>query len=267
MSKGSTIEHCEKCGAYLGDRIDGKLWNFGQEVTEPHVCETAGSNTPEVVELKPPKTAEIRIAPRDDVTVVNLYLEAVKMLDYAKGRVISTNEDLKPATEDLSLIANYKKAIEEKRKEYTVPIREKLDLVNEAFKELMAPVLEADKITRDKILWFHNEQNRLREEAERIEAEKLRLAQAEMELKGEHTVDLEPVEKPEVVPDRIRTQVGDAGTMDVWKYEVVDFALVPDEFKVVDHTMLGAIARKHHDAKQVPGIRFYSEKTLRVNTR
>lgn len=32
------IVHCPDCGAYLGDYVNGILYKFGQEVTEPHTC-------------------------------------------------------------------------------------------------------------------------------------------------------------------------------------------------------------------------------------
>ena len=33
------IVYCDKCGEYLGDRINGVLYKFGKVVTQPHVCE------------------------------------------------------------------------------------------------------------------------------------------------------------------------------------------------------------------------------------
>jgi len=48
---------------------------------------------------------------------------------------------------------------------------------------------------------------------------------------------------------------------------VVDFKALPDEYKIPDTAMLNAIAKKHHDTKQIPGVRFYNEPILTVNTR
>ena len=88
-----------------------------------------------------------------------------------------------------------------------------------------------------------------------------------MELKGEHTVDLTEVEKPDEAPRRVSTEVATSGLRKNWKWEVVDFSIVPDEYKVIDSSQLSAIARKHHDQKQIPGIRFYSEDGLNVRSR
>jgi len=211
-------------------------------------------------------TAIIKVAPAEDAAIQALVGEARSILRYAQSRVITVNEDLNSATEDLSLIAKLKKAIEEKRKEYVGPIREKLDAVNSAFKEFTSPLEEADKVTRAKILEFRQEQERRRREAERIEQEKLELARREAELKGgEITVDLSPIEKPEAVPDKVHTGVGSAGTMKVRKWEIVDFAAVPDEYKTIDAGKVTKLVKAGIGA--IPGIRIYEEETLRVNAR
>jgi len=48
---------------------------------------------------------------------------------------------------------------------------------------------------------------------------------------------------------------------DNWKYEVLNFALLDDAYKVADNAQLTAIARRHHDQKPVNGVRFYNEPT------
>ena len=210
----------------------------------------------------------VLIAPSSDLEVIAFYNEAIRLREYAEARVIVTNDDLKPANDDLAIIARVKKGMEAKRKDYLSPFQNHVKEVNEAYKTLMEPVEQADKITRNKILAFSAEQERKRREAEAIEAEKLVLAGREAKLKGgEFTVDLSPVAKPEAVPDRIRTDMGSSGQRDNWTYEVIDFTILPDEYKVADTTMLNAIAKKHHDQKQVPGVKFFNKPILAVNTR
>ena len=256
-----SAEECPKC-------IEAKRLLETVEASRNAIPEVAELN--EIDNIKTEDEIDlsvISIAPDQDSVVLKLYEESKSMLIHAQSRIISTIADLIPATEDLSLIANYKDAIEEQRKAYTTPIRAKLDAINAAFKDFVAPLTEADTLTRNKVLTFKQEQTHLRQEAERLEAEKLRLAQDEMRLKGEHTMDLTEIEKPDLPSKTTRTQVGDASTMDVWKYEVVDFALLPDEYKVPDTTTINAKVRKHHDDVQIPGVRIYCEQTLRVNAR
>lgn len=39
------IVYCDKCGEYLGDRINGVLFKFGKVVTEIHNCEGKDDTT------------------------------------------------------------------------------------------------------------------------------------------------------------------------------------------------------------------------------
>ena len=213
------------------------------------------------------KIAQIKIAPAEDPRILALYEEGQGLLRYAEARVITTNADLKPLTDDLIIIKKVRDTIEEFRVEFVKPIRDNLELVNKAFKDFTAPLIDADVINRDKVKWFRAEQERIQQEVDRIEAEKLRLAKEEEELTGEHTVDLTPIEKPAEVPNHVRTESGTAGTLTVWKYEITDFALLPNEYKIADTALLNATIKKHHADKIIPGVRIYAEESLRVTKR
>jgi len=252
---------CPKCiaevhGTLPPDVAAEKHFELPEETEEPIVLTRAW----------PIGTALIDVEPAKDIAVQQLYSESCALRTIALGRVITTNEELAPATEDLSLIAKMKKSIEEKRKEYVNPIREHLDAVNTAFKEFLAPLDEADKVTRSKILDFRNEQDRKRREAEAIEREKMELAQREAELKGgEITVDLTPVEKPDAVPDKVHTDLGSQGYMKIKKWEIEDFAAVPDDFKMIDAGKVTKLVKA--GIGSIAGIRIWEEETLRINTR
>lgn len=213
-------------------------------------------------------TAETALAtkPGADLEVISYYTEALKLRKYAEERVISSVEDVKVATDDLSVISKLKKAMENKRKEYLEPLRTQAEAIRETYSTLMDPILGADKITRDKMLDFNREQERIRAEQEEINRKRQEAAEAEMKLKGELT---ESVNLVEVAPEvkRVSTEMGTAGMKDNWKYEVVDFSAVPDEYKVIDSSLLTAIARKHHDRKPVTGIRFYNEPVIAVRAK
>ncbi len=211
--------------------------------------------------------ALVTVEPQADAEVMAFYNQALQLRDYAKARIIATNEDLKPANDDLIIIRTVKKGMENKRKDYLRPFQDHVKETNEAYKALMEPIEQADKITADKMLKFSREQERKRREAERIEQEKLRLAREEMELKGEHTVDLTPVEKPEIVPDRIRTDMGTTGMRDVWKWEEVDFSLVPDEYKMINAGILTPVVKASKGRITIPGIRIFNDPTIAANTR
>jgi hypothetical protein len=196
-----------------------------------------------------------------------LYLEAASLLQFAKNREIKTNEDLKPATDDLAIIAVCKKKMYARKTEFVGPLKTKLDLVNKAFSDLMFPVEEADRATRAKVNFFTAEQTRLAAEAREIEVEKYNLAQREMELKGEHTQDLNTAVAPPPVPELTRTDMGTLGGRANWKAKVVDFALLPDQYKLPNESLLNSHARSTKGQRPIPGVEFYDERIVTMRTK
>ena len=206
------------------------------------------------------ETSLILVKPEANIEVVAFYNQALSLRDFAKARVITCNDDLKPANDDLIIIRKVKKAMEEKRKDYLKPFQDHVKETNEAYKTLMEPIEEADKTNAGKMLAFDAEQKRKIREAEAIEAGKLALARREAELKGgEITVDLTPVDKPEVVPDMVRTYMGSSGQRDNWKWEVTDLSQVPHEYLMINAGMITPIVKASKGKLTIPGISIYNE--------
>jgi len=225
----------------------------------------AATSTPEISAAEPVPTAMVRVKPEQDREVQSFYLQALSLLEYAEQRVIATIDDLKPATNDLSIIAKVKKGLEEKRKEFVQPLQDHIKEVNELFKTLMQPIEQADTITRQKILAFQQEQARLRQEQEAINRQKAELAAREAALNGR---EVEPVELVEVTPEapkRVETDLGTSGVITIWKFEVIDFSLLPDRFKMENATLIGKVVRAGE--REIPGVKIWSEDTLRVKAR
>ena len=213
------------------------------------------------------ETAIIKINPSKDETVISLLNEATKILAWANQRTIATAEDVKIATEDLSLIANLKKAVAEKRVEYLEPLKVHEKIINDAFKLLSEPLQMADRITRDKVLAYNNEIERQRQEAERINQLRMEAARAEMELKGELTESVDLVEVTKGTPKRVSTELGNAELRNNWKWEVIDLKLVPDEYKMINAGMVTPIVKASKGKITIPGIRIYNEPILAIKTR
>ena len=210
-------------------------------------------------------TALVKIHPEEDSGIVALYNEALVLRNYSEARVITEVAHLTPATEDLSIISRLKKALEEKCKEYVAPLQAHVKAINDAFKALMEPIEVADQVTRKKILAFKAGQASIRLEQERINALRVEAARKEMELKGELTEEVGLVEVIEAPADRLETDLGDLGMATIWKFEVVDFALLPDRFKMENATLIGKVVRAGE--REIPGVRIWSEKNLRVTTK
>jgi len=219
---------------------------------------------------KPPALVVIETQVGKPTTdLFNLYQEAASLHRVAKARTITTNEDLKPATDDLAIIATCKKAMFARKTELVGPLKAKLDLVNQAFNDIMFPVMEADRLTRGQVNDFGNEQRRKAAEAQRIEDEKLRLAKEEADLTGtgEHTQELGTAQVPPPVPERTRTDLGTLGGRANWKARIVDFKLLPDEYKLPNEALLNSFARSTKGTRPIPGVEFYDDHVVTMRTK
>ncbi len=211
-------------------------------------------------------TAVINISPESDLAVLQLVCEGNKLREYAIARTIATDADLKSAVDDLSLIAKVKKALVEKKAEYVKPVKAHLDAFNAAFAMVLTPVEDADRITRQKYDAYRAEQKRRYAEAEEINRKKIELAKQEAAFNGtgEVTIDTTPVVAPVPIA-RVQTDVGSAGITHNWKGEVIDFAALPNEYKIVDYVKLGKVIRA--GLHSIPGVRIWEEEGIRVSTR
>lgn len=205
------------------------------------------------------------LRPGEDLEARGYFEEARKALKYAERRVISTAEDVKLATDDLSLISRLKKVMENKRKALLDPLKLQSEAIRETYNFLMAPVFEADRITRDKMLAFQQEQDRIRLKQEEINRKRQEAAQEEMELKGELSESVNLVEVIPEPPKQVSTDMGTSGVVKIWKFEVIDFSLLPDRFKMENATLIGKVVRAGE--REIPGVKIWSKDTLRVNAR
>jgi len=211
-------------------------------------------------------TALVNINPAADTLVMACYWEALKAKEYAEERVIATVDDLKPATDDLSLIAKLKKAMEEKRKEYVKPLQDHVKAINEAFKTLMEPIETADQITRGKILAFQLQQKLIREAQEKINALRLEAAQRDAALhNGELSESVNLVEVIPPVATTTRTELGSTGIAKIRKWEVEDLSKVPLDYLMIDAAKVGKVVRA--GIPSIPGIRIWLEDSLRVTSK
>ena len=206
--------------------------------------------------------ATVRVAPQSDEAVVAMGVEIERLLGWAEGLQVHDAESVKRATDDLVLLANLKRAIEDKRKEYTGPVNDHLKAINESFRGMTVPLDNADRITREKVLAYRQEEQRKAREAERINELRLEAARREMELKGELTEPVALVEAPAPQPSRVRTDVGTLGTTKTRKWEVEDLSRVPLEYLMVDASRVGRVVRA--GVPSIPGIRIWEDESLRV---
>ncbi len=223
------------------------------------------SPTPEIILLEP-KTA-LALRPGEDIEAHGYFQEACKLLAWAEGRVIATAEDEKGATNDLAQISKVKKAMDEKRKGYLAPLKEKTEAIRATYDCLMSPILEAEKITRDKMTNFKLDQERKAKEVEELNRQAIELARKQAAINnGEFTVDTTPVVVP-TTPKLTRTEQGTSGLVASWKYRIIDIDKLPCWCMVPDDAMLKSTAKQHHDKKPIPGVEFYNDPYIATRPR
>ena len=206
-------------------------------------------------------TALIHVDPVGDEKVHALGLEVIAIVQRAEAKVVLSDADVHEATGEIALIAGLKKAFEEKRKEYTTPLNGYLKDINATFKEYTDPLDQADKMTRGKVLAYRAEQERQRQEEERINRLREEAARAEMQLKGELTESVNLVEVSPPPPAHYRTIAGDLGKTLTWKFEVVAFAILPDDYKLPDMVKIRKVVIA---GATIPGVKAWQEESLRV---
>ena len=202
-----------------------------QEERERREMEQEGETV--ALETAATETA-VALRPGEDIEAHGYFEEGQKLLEYATALVIISDEIVKGATNDLAIISKLSRAMGEKRSEYLKPLKAEMDAIRETYNYLMTPVLEADKITRGKILAYRQKQERKRQEAEDIARMEREAAERKAALTGEPIVAPEPVEKMPETPDHYRSEMGTLGKSLLHKWEVIDFALVPDTYKKID---------------------------------
>jgi hypothetical protein len=209
-----------------------------------------------------PTTALVAVAPGKDPTIQHYADEVLRIQRYAEGLAVTDLESDKRATEDLTGVSILSKEIEAKQKEWLAPLKEHEKAIKDAFALLLEPLKATEKTLKGKILAHRQEQERIRAEQERINQLRIEAAKAEMELKGELAESINLVEVIPKIPTTVRTDWGSSSTTKIWKFEVIDFVLLPDRFKMENATLIGKVVRAGE--RSIPGVRIYSEETLRV---
>ena len=207
-------------------------------------------------------TAMVKVNPEADALVKSFYNEALQLRDSAAATSVLNVEDIQTATDTLTMIQKLKRAMEDKRLEYVRPLQGYVKALNDTFKGLMDPIEEADRLLRERILSYHKAEQEKREEQERINRLRLEAAMAEKALKGEVSEPVELIIPDAPLPERIATDTGEIGTRTITKWELLDFSLLPDEYKIPDSAKIGKVVRA--GIPSIPGVRIYSEKILAV---
>lgn len=104
------------------------------------------------------------------------------------------------------------------------------------------------------------ERDKLLKEAEAAER-KAAAASAKAEEKTETAA---AVIAPVVTVAPVAVKQAGESTRDIWHFRIIDAAIVPNEYKIINEKALDGIAKATKGSIKIPGVEFYAEKTLAV---
>jgi hypothetical protein len=178
------------------------------------------------------------------------------VLERAESFVVSNEDEAAEASVFLAKLKTSFDVVEKKRVLFTAPLNTSLKEINNFFRPILDSIKEKREILGNKILAWKNEEN---EKIAREEARRQAISDKAAERRGEDNTRVVEVE-------RVEKTIGLATTRkSLNKFRIVDFSLIPDEFKTVDDVKLNAhIRNKENIDVRVPGIEIYQDDILSV---
>ena len=195
------------------------------------------------------------------------FLETSKvLLDKAKAIEILDKPEYEEGAKLFAQIKSFKKTIDTQRKELIKLPYDYVKRVNAFAKEISKPLDNAETVIKQKLIDYEAKKElKRREQEKRAEEERKRLQEQlnkEAQEKGVEAVILPEVMFPKEEKNIVHTESGDTiYTRTVWDFEIVDFAQVPDEYKVIDEKKVRQ-AINRLGIRDIPGLRIFQKKTI-----
>jgi len=205
--------------------------------------------------------------------------QAVMSLEEAKSITITSAESYLEASTFLKQI----KGIKDKVLAFFGPMKAKAHeshqtIVHEE-KKALAPIADAEKLVKGCMIKYTQEQDRIRQKEQerlrKIEEEKQQQELVDeainlMEKGAKEAEVVALVTKP--LPDiyipppttKAAPKVSGISYRDVWKFEVVDKRLLPNEYLMADEARIGQVVRSLKGETTIPGIKIWCEKVASV---
>ena len=192
--------------------------------------------------------------------------------------VLTTEDDMGWASEDLATLRKLRKAFKKKLDELCKPFKEGIDALKREFATMLDPLEQAERVVDQKITQcraaLRAEQDRLEREqrARAQEAERARIAAIAAHQPPPPKVEEKPVEKVAV---GFATAAGRVSTMKVPKWRVTDETAIPmtiilstgaesEPLWVLNEAAITRLRRAAGEAPSpIPGVEFYYDE---VNT-
>lgn len=191
--------------------------------------------------------------------IAPLKAQVTKLSNRANDLIVESDEQMATANDILSDLKKFKKQLTARKEEITKPLNEALKSARSLFKPVEDDFSTAERIIKDKMLDFHNEQERKRLEAEaKIEARR------EKGTLRDDTADRKLDELDEV-ETTVASDKGATTFKTVRKVRITDVSQIPVEYlkaeKVMD-ALLTAVRADALEGYQIPGVEVYEDKQV-----
>lgn len=219
--------------------------------------------------------------PKECEALETLRAEIQQVADVAMMQRIGSKETKDAALEIGAQVKRMRKALDDRRRQITDPMNDTVKQVIAFAKRLDEPLDRAEAHIRSQAVAYANaiaeeqrkEQARLALEKQRAEEQRqaeLRAAAAFAETPEETIQETQRVEddakaRRADIAAQTREVKAQAvkGTTEVWCFEVVDRNAVPDEFWVIDESLLRNAVRVQR-RREIPGLRIFAETKVRM---
>lgn len=183
---------------------------------------------------------------------------------------VQDQETLDLAGETKNNARKFLNQLEEKRKAITKPLDDAKKEVMNLFKPMTEKINQFITSQKIEIQTYLDAEEKKRRIAEQKLFEEQERKRKELLKRKEKAKKPETVERLEeeievttnVMPIIPTTKSNTSHTRTVWRFKIVDFSKIPDEYKLANES---AIRNKGRDTKgkgKIPGVKFYSEKVV-----
>jgi hypothetical protein len=220
---------------------------------------------------------KINIAPIDVSKAQEVTIEAQNINTHAGALAIKTQVEYEDASAFLKRIKTKYNEIEATRKSITQPLDQAKKNIMDLFRKPLELLRQAEGVAKRSILTYMDEQERIRREQEEKLAREAEKKRKELEAKAEAAREAGKETKAEQYEEKANNVVAPvlAPTVEQakgqavklqWSAKVIDFAKLPDNYKLPNMPMLNKVAQATKGQVPIPGVEFKSEKILASRT-
>ena len=173
---------------------------------------------------------------------------STSMITNSESMYISSKNDLQAAADMYGHAKDQIKTIEAAFKSHKDNAWKAHKDLCKAESEQILPFRKIQSLLKPKMVSYQTAQEVAKKKREMEANEQLR-----------ESLKSNPTAIPEMATPAPVEKVKGAGTKETWTYEVEDFSILPDEYKMEDKTALNGIAKALKLKANVKGVRFYKK--------